>query len=141
MVCFRSVCEVISSSISLNTEQIFLGLKVMVPRPQHYVRGYKCSLMNTIFIHVYIEKQQISSSIKVLYIYSHITFLDINIFVDSLASAPTSTSNPPNTSNPSTCLAAIPHPLNVPYLFLKPSVRSEERRVGKECRSRWSPYH
>ena len=29
--------------------------------------------------------------------------------------------------------------------FSKPSishaVRSEERRVGKECRSRWSPYH
>ena len=25
------------------------------------------------------------------------------------------------------------------HLFL--SVRSEERRVGKECRSRWSPYH
>src|SRR3712207_2430545 len=23
----------------------------------------------------------------------------------------------------------------------RPSVRSEERRVGKECRSRWSPYH
>ena len=23
---------------------------------------------------------------------------------------------------------------------LKP-IRSEERRVGKECRSRWSPYH
>src|SRR5215213_10815158 len=22
-----------------------------------------------------------------------------------------------------------------------PRVRSEERRVGKECRSRWSPYH
>src|SRR2546426_4898974 len=22
-----------------------------------------------------------------------------------------------------------------------PAVRSEERRVGKECRSRWSPYH
>ena len=21
------------------------------------------------------------------------------------------------------------------------SMRSEERRVGKECRSRWSPYH
>ena len=26
------------------------------------------------------------------------------------------------------------HPTN-------PKVRSEERRVGKECRSRWSPYH
>ena len=24
---------------------------------------------------------------------------------------------------------------------LKKVVRSEERRVGKECRSRWSPYH
>ena len=23
----------------------------------------------------------------------------------------------------------------------KNSSRSEERRVGKECRSRWSPYH
>ena len=22
-----------------------------------------------------------------------------------------------------------------------PIMRSEERRVGKECRSRWSPYH
>ena len=21
------------------------------------------------------------------------------------------------------------------------NIRSEERRVGKECRSRWSPYH
>ena len=25
--------------------------------------------------------------------------------------------------------------------WLQPIVRSEERRVGKECRSRWSPYH
>ena len=23
----------------------------------------------------------------------------------------------------------------------RPTARSEERRVGKECRSRWSPYH
>src|SRR5207253_6223696 len=23
----------------------------------------------------------------------------------------------------------------------EPVIRSEERRVGKECRSRWSPYH
>src|SRR2546422_1849940 len=27
------------------------------------------------------------------------------------------------------------------YLFLSSYERSEERRVGKECRSRWSPYH
>ena len=31
----------------------------------------------------------------------------------------------------------IPEQLAVQKLFL----RSEERRVGKECRSRWSPYH
>ena len=28
-----------------------------------------------------------------------------------------------------------------PSLFMAVTVRSEERRVGKECRSRWSPYH
>src|SRR2546426_10875741 len=27
------------------------------------------------------------------------------------------------------------------YDFLGGEDRSEERRVGKECRSRWSPYH
>ena len=26
-------------------------------------------------------------------------------------------------------------------IFISAGVRSEERRVGKECRSRWSPYH
>ena len=25
--------------------------------------------------------------------------------------------------------------------LLQKALRSEERRVGKECRSRWSPYH
>src|SRR3712207_7352378 len=29
---------------------------------------------------------------------------------------------------------------SAPYVSL-PLTRSEERRVGKECRSRWSPYH
>src|SRR6185437_2533594 len=27
------------------------------------------------------------------------------------------------------------------HLLHQPGARSEERRVGKECRSRWSPYH
>src|SRR6267143_2534516 len=31
-------------------------------------------------------------------------------------------------------------PAAAPAEVAKPSVRSEERRVGKECRSRWSPY-
>ena len=31
---------------------------------------------------------------------------------------------------------------DVPIIFLTAKdERSEERRVGKECRSRWSPYH
>src|SRR4051812_49502372 len=29
----------------------------------------------------------------------------------------------------------------VGYWLGTPNPRSEERRVGKECRSRWSPYH
>src|SRR5688572_32652332 len=28
-----------------------------------------------------------------------------------------------------------------PIIAISPNNRSEERRVGKECRSRWSPYH
>ena len=31
--------------------------------------------------------------------------------------------------------------INAIYNENKISGRSEERRVGKECRSRWSPYH
>ena len=27
------------------------------------------------------------------------------------------------------------------FFYLEAAERSEERRVGKECRSRWSPYH
>ena len=28
-----------------------------------------------------------------------------------------------------------------PEMYYDFALRSEERRVGKECRSRWSPYH
>src|SRR3989449_10228953 len=31
--------------------------------------------------------------------------------------------------------------LAFPFLVTGAVLRSEERRVGKECRSRWSPYH
>ena len=35
------------------------------------------------------------------------------------------------------------HPAGVPLIMVRgdDARRSEERRVGKECRSRWSPYH
>ena len=32
-------------------------------------------------------------------------------------------------------------PILLVLTILTAIVRSEERRVGKECRSRWSPYH
>src|SRR5260221_8160778 len=39
---------------------------------------------------------------------------------------------------PSTPLASPPNGQQCPPIMV---IRSEERRVGKECRSRWSPYH
>ena len=36
-------------------------------------------------------------------------------------------------------LGAVHMPLFTAFAW--PAIRSEERRVGKECRSRWSPYH
>ena len=38
-------------------------------------------------------------------------------------------------------LSVPDHPVLLDTDFAKIEVRSEERRVGKECRSRWSPYH
>ena len=35
-----------------------------------------------------------------------------------------------------------PYPPKIPcHRVIRSDGRSEERRVGKECRSRWSPYH
>ena len=33
------------------------------------------------------------------------------------------------------------YPLHITDYLTRKKYRSEERRVGKECRSRWSPYH
>ena len=42
-------------------------------------------------------------------------------------------------------ISNVSEPTLTVYPAAKPNglavVRSEERRVGKECRSRWSPYH
>ena len=43
---------------------------------------------------------------------------------------------------PSTLIGAFFVPVNLSLTVANTyTVRSEERRVGKECRSRWSPYH
>ena len=38
-------------------------------------------------------------------------------------------------------LEPMPDPLKTDATQVRGCLRSEERRVGKECRSRWSPYH
>src|SRR2546425_12077460 len=49
---------------------------------------------------------------------------------------------------PASSTKTPPQPLDQPSITVEPGpvtgqmkARSEERRVGKECRSRWSPYH
>src|SRR3712207_8343368 len=39
------------------------------------------------------------------------------------------------------CTAASGWSKSARNVFIAPWLRSEERRVGKECRSRWSPSH
>ena len=50
------------------------------------------------------------------------------------AAASTDATEPGKTGNSDLTLGFI-------FLHDENSTRSEERRVGKECRSRWSPYH
>src|SRR3712207_6877102 len=59
--------------------------------------------------------------------------------VDSSDGGRLSTTNQPRSSRH---LAAVDRPApDSPVTTTTSSERSEERRVGKECRSRWSPYH
>src|SRR6266542_164824 len=55
----------------------------------------------------------------------------------SAESSATSWAIPPPAETPTRCAAEMPKPSSTPTAS---AVRSEERRVGKECRSRWSPY-
>src|ERR1041384_2942292 len=48
---------------------------------------------------------------------------------------------PPETPPPEAIVTANPPPLGFQTVMPPTEIRSEERRVGKECRSRWSPYH
>src|SRR3712207_7466461 len=45
------------------------------------------------------------------------------------------------TFQPEAYMASLPESLVGRDVFVLDPMRSEERRVGKECRSRWSPYH
>ena len=43
--------------------------------------------------------------------------------------------------SPAATRGGIPEARPLASNVLREAGRSEERRVGKECRSRWSPYH
>ena len=58
-------------------------------------------------------------------------FLDIH----AIQTLPPSNINRDDTGSPKTAIYGGVRRARVSLL------RSEERRVGKECRSRWSPYH
>ena len=50
-------------------------------------------------------------------------------------------SSPPDTVTISTSTSAPVADAGPDQTALVTDTRSEERRVGKECRARWSPYH
>src|SRR2546422_478832 len=56
---------------------------------------------------------------------------------------PASTANPCRTKNPLVPVTSTESIDLIDSVLVTgtESMRSEERRVGKECRSRWSPYH
>ena len=58
-----------------------------------------------------------------------------NIHDDEITRA-YSIASPPSGNRFALCLNEVDGGRFSPHLF-----RSEKRRVGKECRSRWSPYH
>ena len=49
--------------------------------------------------------------------------------------------NPEKTANPKYTEDDLQAMVDVMEYATNKDKRSEERRVGKECRSRWSPYH
>ena len=71
---------------------------------------------------------------------------DLSIGVSEVLKSPTVTVLLPISSfiAVSSCLMYCGAPMLGAYIFIivmSSFWRSEERRVGKECRSRWSPYH
>src|SRR5207253_6520012 len=69
----------------------------------------------------------------------HVTGVQTCALPISITSTPAAAQLPPA---PTSSFPMITEPPGNSAASLPPaSTRSEERRVGKECRSRWSPYH
>ena len=69
------------------------------------------------------------------------------LLADEIVDAEVIASDPSRVLIPGYLVAAVchlpggAHPSPMTGRWRRDKIRSEERRVGKECRSRWSPYH
>ena len=65
----------------------------------------------------------------------------MKVILDSKSEVPPNTSAGTGTADVDFDAASKKLTWKLTYSGLTGPARSEERRVGKECRSRWSPYH
>ena len=82
---------------------------------------------------------------RILYVYSGGVYYDIHPLVNPSGTTLSNCFTTTNGSNTVTITFPTPHSFVAGDIILfsnfSTATRSEERRVGKECRSRWSPYH
>ena len=67
--------------------------------------------------------------------------LSLGLVLALAACSPKPSGQEASPSHPSYSNLNSPNSLEEVRSLLSAQLRSEERRVGKECRSRWSPYH
>ena len=133
-------------NFSIKTQKVYIYyvedfLKSAVNISNEEVKNYLLKSINSAKSTSYIKQQQ--SALKILF---SIIGKDLEFKIPSYKKE----SKLPDVLNKKQVLQIINeinnpiHRLIVQILYsggLRVSERSEERRVGKECRSRWSPYH
>ncbi len=122
------------------------GYKGTILVPKLLDRGYKVTVMDIMWFGNYLKEHEnlnvIEGDIRDIDKVP-LTNVDIIIHLASVANDPCGDLNPKLTwevSALATMQLADAAKRNKVKQFIYAS-RSEERRVGKECRSRWSPYH
>src|SRR2546430_2818330 len=70
-----------------------------------------------------------------------LSIYDENVHVPLMIAAPGLVEAPIRIKRTASLIDITPTLLDLSGISISDHARSEERRVGKECRSRWSPYH
>ena len=92
---------------------------------------FPCSHTNNSTIYIFCQTIKIDKKKSIYFLDTYLPSL-----VDTIISSPSSINRGTLTSIPVSTIASL-----VALVAVLPLIRSEERRVGKECRSRWSPHH